>query len=529
MKRCSCGFLKYLCRFRKREGRCVALSRMVVNPYSVVPSEVVASWGTNYKYYTDSEEGITMDGASLNSRVVGDGNGNAYIAQPCSGLSFNFMGTTLRSNAGASHLVVAKINSSGNVDWTAHATRSTATNQTYPTDITIDSNNRIVICGTFRNTTAATLTFGSTTLTNAGTGDDIFIARVNTDGTWHSARSIGSASYNEVAQGVCADGSGNIYVVGTFMGSLTIDGVTITATSTTIADLFLAKFDSSNNLVWLRSWGTTTTDISGGVVCDSAGNVYVSGVYANTTITVGSVTFPTPAGLQDGYVLKFNSSGTSQWVATVRSTSADYANAIDISSDGSEIIVGGRSGTTSVSTTFLSADSSTVSIGVGTGTSQAPYIAKLNSSGIWQWGTRISPTGGVARNSQVTAIKVLTNNSIAVGGWFSAGSSIAFNSNTITAASNGSLSQDGFYSVFNSSGVGQWGTRVGLSNDSTTVNRPEYCTGVAQITPTQLVATNYNRNYNTSLTLGGQTISASTGSNSQGFLVKQNINGTWEV
>jgi len=125
--------------------------------------------------------------------------------------------------------------------------------------------------------------------------------------------------------------------------------------------------------------------------------------------------------------------------------------------------------------------------------------------------------------------KVLTNNSIAVGGWFSAGASIAFNSNTITAASNGSSSQDSFYSVFNSSGVGQWGTRVGLSNDSTTVNRPEWCTGIAQITPTQLVATNINKTYNTSLTLGGQTISASTGPNSTGFLVKQNINGTWEV
>jgi hypothetical protein len=528
MKRCSCGFLKYLCRFRKRGGRCVALSRMVVNPYSVVPSEVVASWGTNYKYYTDSENGIAPETQSVNSRVVGDGNGNAYIAQPCGNTSFDFMGTTLRSNAGASHLVVAKINSSGNVDWTAHATRSTASNQTYPNDITIDSNNRIVICGAFRNTTAATLTFGSTTLTNAGTGDDIFIARVNTDGTWHSARSIGSATYNEVSQGVCADGSGNIYVVGTFLGSLTIDGVTVTNPSTTIADLFLAKFNSSNNLVWLRSWGGTSTDFAGGVVCDSAGNVYVSGSHITSGFTVGSVTVASPAGGVDAYVLKFNSSGTAQWAATIRSTTNDFANAIDISSDGSEIIVGGRSGSPSVSTTLTSANSSTVTIGVGTGAT-APYIAKLNSSGIWQWGTRISPTGGVSRDSQVTAIKVLTNNSIAVGGWFSAGASIAFNSNTITAASNGSSSQDSFYSVFNSSGVGQWGTRVGLSNDSTTVNRPEWCTGIAQITPTQLVATNINKTYNTSLTLGGQTISASTGPNSTGFLVKQNINGTWEV
>ena len=83
MKRCSCGFLKYLCRFRRRQGRCVDLSRMLVNPFSVAPGFPTVTGGTltsdaTYYYRTFTSNGsLVISDASLavDLYLVGGGAG----------------------------------------------------------------------------------------------------------------------------------------------------------------------------------------------------------------------------------------------------------------------------------------------------------------------------------------------------------------------------------------------------------------------------------------------------------------------
>jgi hypothetical protein len=530
MKRCSCGFLKYLCRFRKREGRCVALSRMVVNPYSVVPSAVIASWGTNYKYYTETLAGIARERGMQNQRVISDGNGNTYFAACPSVSDFDYMGSIVSSNSGNALMTVNKLDSLGNRVWTATGTRNTG-NSISVTGLTFDSNNRLVICGGFIG--VDTFTLGSTNLSGTGTSNDSWFARLNTDGTWHSARSFGSNQTGftvDQAHGICADGSGNIYVTGLFVGSLTIDGTTITNASTTAGDIYIAKFNSSNSLVWLKALGSAGTDWTS-IVCDSSGTVYLGGGYPTGGFTVDSVTLPAPTGTSDAYVMRINATtGVAEWAARITSAGSDFVQGIDISSDGQSIVVGGRSGGTTQATTLTSTNAATITLAAtGNGSTGGGYVAKLNSSGIWQWGTRIAATGGVEAYSTLTAIKYLKNDSIAVGGTFGAGSTLTLGSSTITANTNGSLSYDGYLSVFNSSGVAQWGTRVALNNNNLTSARDEFCSGIAQLDSTQIIATYHVTPYTTPLTLGGQTINATLGSSIRSILVKQRINATWEV
>lgn len=509
------------------------MSDFFINPYSVVPSQVVASWGTNYKYWSSDQEGLSRDSSTTsNNQILADGNGNVYFHNTVSN-DFLFMGTSIVTNSGKM-FNISKINSSGNREWTASGLRTGTTNQTHVRDMTFDSNGRIVVCGTWRGNVGS-LVLSPFTLNITGTnGYDWFFARLNTDGTWHSARSFGNnqtESGIDIATGVAADGSGNVYVCGQYVGSLTIDGTTITNPSTTVADIFLAKFNSSNNLVWLKGFGGTAGDFATNLTCDSSGNVYMTGNYSVAGFTVDSVTIPTPVGNTDSFVLKFNSSGTAQWAARVYTTTGtvnDFINGLDISSDGSYIVVGGKSGTPTIGTTFVNSNGSTITLGVGTGSING-YVAKLNSSGFWQWATRIAPTGGVSRDNGITVVKTLSNDSILAGGWFSAGSTITFSSNSATAASNGSLSYDGWFGVLDSSGVGQWVTRVGVSNDSFSANRDEFCSGLAQLDSQNIIVSNFNYSYNTPLTLGTQTISASLGATAYGMLVKQKINGTWEV
>src|SRR5438105_1732477 len=80
----------------------------------------------------------------------------------------------------------------------------------------------------------------------------------------------------------------------------------------------IRKFDSGGNVLWTRQFGTNTTDDVYAVAAGALG-VYVAG---DTTATFPGQT--KVGGLYDAFVMKFDSSGTQQWVREVGTMSADW-------------------------------------------------------------------------------------------------------------------------------------------------------------------------------------------------------------
>jgi sugar lactone lactonase YvrE len=135
--------------------------------------------------------------------------------------------------------------------------------------------------------------------------------KYNSSGTKQWTKQLGSSS-DDYANDVVTDSSGNAYVTGTTYGGL--DGNTSAGNS----DLFAVKYNSSGTKQWTKQLGTSSTDTANGVATDSSGNVYVAGG------TYGGLDGNTSAGVNDLFIVKYNSSGIKQWTNQLGSSSRDY-------------------------------------------------------------------------------------------------------------------------------------------------------------------------------------------------------------
>ena len=131
---------------------------------------------------------------------------------------------------------------------------------------------------------------------------------------------------------IAVDSNGNVYVVGTYQGaSLNVGGQGLkTAGNATLG--FLASFDPSGNLRYVKDFGSTGTTEVKRVKVDAAGNVYISGKF-DTSIDFGNNLVMSNGGF-DGFVAAYSTTGALVWRKTWSGTGDESVNAIAISPDG---------------------------------------------------------------------------------------------------------------------------------------------------------------------------------------------------
>ena len=276
-------------------------------------------------------------------------------------------------------------------------------------------------------------------------------------------------SSNDYAYGVATDSSGNVYVAGGTNGGL--DGNTNAGNT----DLFVVKYSSSGTKQWTKQLGSSSRDSANGVATDSSGNVYVTGM------TKGGLDGCKSAGVEDLFVVKYNSSGTKQWTNQLGSSSRDSANGVATDSSGNIYVTG---------TTYWELDGNT-----SAGKADL-FVVKYNSSGTKQWtkqnGTdRYDEARGVATDS--------SGNVYVVGG----------TKGNLNGISNSGRT-DAFVIKFNSSGTKQWTKKLGTWQN-------DLANGVATDSSGNI--------YVTGGTYGGLDGNTNAG-NSDLFVVKYNSSGT---
>src|SRR5690606_17283363 len=109
-----------------------------------------------------------------------------------------------------------------------------------------------------------TINMGGITLT----GGSIFVAKYNADGTIAWARSTGSGTITPTD--ITVDASGNYYITGSFLGTATFGGQSLT--SVVEGDAFIVKFNQSGIGLWARSQN------GGGLNYSHAGNDIGTGI-----------------------------------------------------------------------------------------------------------------------------------------------------------------------------------------------------------------------------------------------------------
>ncbi len=142
------------------------------------------------------------------------------------------------------------------------------TGECAPSQVITGADNNIYITGFFVDS----ITFGSTTLVSKGPESDVFLAKYDSLGTLIWVLSEGDSSA-DVAKALALDGSGHLYVAGSFRDSTQFDD-TLDVARYFKNDAFLARYDTAGNFEWLRYGGSMKDDFASGLQVDNSGNAY---------------------------------------------------------------------------------------------------------------------------------------------------------------------------------------------------------------------------------------------------------------
>lgn len=147
-------------------------------------------------------------------------------------------------------------------------------------------------------------------------GTDVFLAKLDpttyaVDWVSHLG-SVPSGSSYDYAYAMQVDANDNIYVTG-YTGSTFTNQNALS----TEGDGYIAKYNSSGQLQWLRQEGSATNGSFYGIGIDDSGNIYAAG-YAT-----GSVNGQTAFGDYDIVVIKLDANGNEIWTSQYGSTTDD--------------------------------------------------------------------------------------------------------------------------------------------------------------------------------------------------------------
>lgn len=320
------------------------------------------------------------DGEDYPCSIRVDNQGNVYVA-----------GSSDVTNTGIDYATI-KYNSSGTVQWVQRY-NGTDNGDDIVHSMVIDDSGNVYITGESEGT---------------NTEVDYLTIKYNTNGIqqW-TARYDGTGESYDYAYSVAVDDYGNVIVTGSSGDDETDD------------DYITIKYNSAGVQQWYRRYDGTGNDddVAYAVVVDNSGNVYVTGEsYSNNNT-------------YDYATIKYNSSGTRQWVTSYNGTGNgnDYAYSLVVDGLSNVYVTGESYGSN------LSFDYATI---------------KYNSAGVQQWAQRYnSPINGAD-----CPCSVIIDNQ---------------NNVYITGASEGSNTESDYLTIkYNTGGIEQWLNRYNGQGNS---------------------------------------------------------------
>jgi hypothetical protein len=266
-------------------------------------------------------------------------NGNKiYVAGSYSG-TFNAGSVILpTSNSGSADAMVIAFDTAGTALWAA---TGGGADEDYFYDVSASATN-VYASGTVRGASA---NFGSTNLTGSGSADDMLVTRLTASGSFDLAKRFGSTSTDQ-ATSIGHDNFGNIYISGSFLGTVNFGGtVSITSNGTnTYSDGFVAKLNSAGWGLWACRQGGASDDITTSMEVANNGYIYLCGYYNNSTVslttTTGAPVNLSNSGGADGFAAKYNPDGKILWGVKAANANDDRPKAIVSDNNGYCYVMG---------------------------------------------------------------------------------------------------------------------------------------------------------------------------------------------
>lgn len=307
-----------------------------------------------------------------------------------------------------------------------------ATNAEKFNGVAVDSSNNIYASGN--------------TSTSSTGGIDLFVVSYDNEGTIRWQKAKGKSGVFDTGGNCAVDSSDNLYISGGndfrgnvitkfnssgalqfdkqydgtgnegYDGPVAIDGsdniFSYTRNSSNAGSGVMMKINSSGTLQFNRIFSDSNGMDAKGCAADSSGNSYGAGEYDDDA-----------NGTRNGFLAKYNSSGTVQWQRVTEGSSA--SKFLGVTTDGTNIYAVGTA--VNLSTTFA-------------------FITKWNTSGTLQWQRRLGVTG---TNYQFQDVALDSDGNIYCVGFYKPGNDTVI------------------ISKWNSSGTLQWARDFGRSGYGT--------------------------------------------------------------
>lgn len=261
-----------------------------------------------------------------------------------------------------------------------------------------DAAGNVYIAGELRGEAA----FGATTL-RASEAGEVFVAKQAPGGTWLWAVKA-SGSGRAGANSLAIDASGQVVLAGSFEQQATFGSSSLSTDDN--SDFFVAALDAGvGNWRWAVQGGGAGREAVQALALDAAGNIFVTGWFTSSAISLGATTlanFTTTQDSTDLFVARLNTLGAWQWGVQAGGPGVEEGYSIAVDAGG--LLVGGRfsSPTLNLGSTLYSNGGSDVLVG------------RLSSAGAWQWG---AAAGGPADDAAL-ALLPMPGGEVMVAGRF---------------------------------------------------------------------------------------------------------------
>ena len=254
-------------------------------------------------------------------------NGNLYLAGSFEDTAY-FESTQVISKGGTDAFI-AKYDDNGNLVWVKSAGGA---NPDYASCLDVDAAGNVFVAGQYETA----MTFGTTPISTTNIYNESFYAKYDNNGNLVWAKST-VGNNTDLITGIACGNNNSVYLTGFFSGSFSVDTGNVISQSPSY-DIFLAKLDEGGSLRWIRKAGSAYDDEAKAICIDNNGNPVITGYYSGTAFFGNdSVTLDY---YSDVFVAKYDTAGNNLWVRAGNGPVIDIGFAVTSDGNGNIFATG---------------------------------------------------------------------------------------------------------------------------------------------------------------------------------------------
>lgn len=308
----------------------------------------------------------------------------------------------------------------------------------------VDGSGNVYTTGYFYS---PTITFGSTTLTNAdnsGNSCDAFMVKSDSCGNVIWAKKAGDSWYVEEGAAISTDNLGNVYVAGSFQ-SATITFGSFVLTNDGAFNTFIVKYNSAGVVQWAKGSSGDTRAVTTDMCADKNGNTYLTGWFNSDSLKFDGIKLM-QGGYYDMFVVKYDSNGNALWAKNAGYDGDDAGYGIAADTSGNVFVGGSFQDSIKFGSTFIKNQLAYY---------YHPFIVKYDKNGNVLWA---KSTSKGENSDEAYDVTVDLSGSAYLAGYFKS-DTITFGSIRLDNASN--YYHNGFLTKYDPSGNVSWARSIG--------------------------------------------------------------------